>query len=152
MDKKKTLHVSAIKNGTVIDHIPAEHLFTVIKVLGLDHIEKPITFGTNMESKKLGRKGLIKISDVYLEEKDINRIALITETAGINVIRNYKVAEKKEITAPKKIFGLAKCVNPKCVTNHEKISTRFTVVNDGEISLKCDYCDKITEKKNFKIM
>lgn len=151
MDKKKMLHVSAIKNGTVIDHIPAEHLFTVIKVLGLDHIDKPITFGTNMESKRLGRKGLIKLSDIFLEEKDLNRIALISETAGINVIRNYKVAEKRKVRAPEKIYGLATCVNPKCITNHENIETRFTVVNKGEISLKCDYCEKITEKKNFKI-
>jgi aspartate carbamoyltransferase regulatory subunit len=151
MDKKKILHVNAIKDGTVIDHIPAERLFTVIKVLGLEHIDKPITFGTNMESKKLGHKGLIKLWDVFLEEKDLNRIALITETAGINVIRDYKVVEKKQVTAPDKIYGLATCVNPKCITNHEKIPTRFTVVNKGEISLKCDYCEKITEKSNFKI-
>ncbi len=152
MDKKKTLHVNAIKDGTVIDHIPAEHLFKVIKVLGLENIKKPITFGTNMESKKLGSKGLIKLWDVFLEEKDINRIALITETARINVIKDYKVVEKKEITVPEKIYGLAKCVNPKCVTNHENIATQFSVINTGKISLKCDYCEKITEKKNFKIM
>ena len=151
MAKKKTLHVSAIKDGTVIDHIPADQLFTVLKVLGLDHIDKPITFGTNMESKKLGRKGLIKIWDIFLDKEDLNRIALITQKARISEIRDYKVVEKVKITTPEKIEGLAKCVNPKCVTNHENIATRFTVVNGAEIALKCDYCEKITEKKNFKI-
>ncbi|MEA2042879.1 MAG: aspartate carbamoyltransferase regulatory subunit [Bacteroidota bacterium] len=152
MSEKKKLHVSAIKNGTVIDHIPANQLFTVLRVLGLDHINKPITFGTNMESKKLGSKGLIKIWDIYLEEEDLKRIALITEDAVINVIENYQVREKKKISTPEKIEGLAKCVNPKCITNHEKMNTRFTVLNTEELALRCDYCEKITEKKNFKII
>ncbi len=152
MDKKKTLHVTAIKDGTVIDHIPAEHLFKVIRVLGLESISTPMAFGTNMDSKKLDKKGLIKLWNVFLEETDINRIALIAETAVINVIRDYKVVEKKAVTVPNKLYGMAKCVNPKCVTNHENMQTKFTVVNTGEVSLKCDYCDKITDKKNFKFM
>ena len=32
---KKELQVSAIENGTVIDHIPADKLFDVINVLGI---------------------------------------------------------------------------------------------------------------------
>ena len=35
MAAKKELQVSAVENGTVIDHIPAEKLFDVINVLGI---------------------------------------------------------------------------------------------------------------------
>jgi aspartate carbamoyltransferase regulatory subunit len=63
----KQLSVSAIQNGTVIDHIPARHLFKVIQILGLDKIEQQITFGTNLESKKLGKKAIIKISEKFFK-------------------------------------------------------------------------------------
>ena len=60
MKEHKQMSVSAIENGTVIDHVPARNLFKVIQILGLDKIDNQITFGTNLESKKLGRKAIIK--------------------------------------------------------------------------------------------
>ena len=56
---KQALQVAALRNGTVIDHIPAEKLFTVVSLLGLEHMENNITIGFNLESKKLGTKGII---------------------------------------------------------------------------------------------
>lgn len=152
MEDKKKLRVSAIKNGTVIDHIPAQDLFTVIKILNLDKIEKPITFGTNLDSKKLGKKAIIKISEIFFEDIDINKIALVTEEAQLNIIKDYKVVEKKNVNLPKRIVGIAKCVNPKCITNHENIESKFSVVNNGELGLRCEYCEKITTKQHFKIL
>ena len=152
MENKKQLRVSAIKNGTVIDHIPAKELFTVIKILKLDKIEKPITFGTNLDSKKLGKKAITKISEIFFEDKDINKIALITEEAQLNIIKDYQVVEKKNVILPKKIVEIANCVNPKCITNHENIISKFTVVNNGELGLRCEYCEKITTKQHFKIL
>ena len=75
--KKLKLKVSAIKDGTVIDHIPAKNLFEVISILGLDEIENQITFGTNLDSGKLGTKAIIKVSDKFFEDNEINKIALI---------------------------------------------------------------------------
>lgn len=66
MKDKKHLSVSAIENGTVIDHIPAQNLFKVISILGLDRIPNQITFGTNLESQRLGRKAIVKIADFKL--------------------------------------------------------------------------------------
>ena len=117
MKEPKQLSVSAIQNGTVIDHIPAKNLFKVISILGLDHIDSQITFGTNLESKKLGRKAIIKISDKYFEDADINRIALVAPDAKLNIIRDYEVVEKKVVEVPDVIVGIAKCMNPKCITN-----------------------------------
>ena len=148
----KQLSVSAIENGTVIDHVPAKNLFKVIQILGLDSIETQITFGTNLESKKLGRKAIIKIEGVYFEDMDINRIALVAPDAKLNIIRDYEVIEKKVVEVPDVIVGIAKCMNPKCITNFEAVTTRFRVVSKKIVSLRCHYCEKITNQENLQII
>ena len=150
--KDKKLEVSAIENGTVIDHIPANVLFKVIAILGLDHIDKQITFGTNLESKKLGRKAIIKLSDTYFIDKEINKIALVAPQAKLNIIKDYRVVEKKVVAVPDEIVGIARCVNPQCITNKEKIVTRFTVVSKDGVRLRCHYCEKITSRENIEII
>ncbi len=152
MKEPKQLSVSAIENGTVIDHVPAHQLFKVIQILGLDCIENQITFGTNLESKKLGRKAIIKISGIYFEDEDINRIALVAPDAKLNIIRDYEVVEKKVVEVPDSIVGIAKCMNPKCITNFETVTTKFKVVSKKEVALKCHYCEKITTQENLEII
>jgi aspartate carbamoyltransferase regulatory subunit len=152
MKEPKQLSVSAIQNGTVIDHIPASNLFKVIQILGLDKIENQITFGTNLESKKLGRKAIIKISGVFFEDKDINRIALVAPDAKLNIIKDYEVVEKRVVEVPDTITGIARCVNPKCITNHEQVTTKFMVVSKKHVALKCHYCEKITSQENLHII
>ena len=151
MKEPKQLSVSAIENGTVIDHIPAKNLFKVIQILGLDRIDKQITFGTNLDSKKLKKKAIIKISGVFFEDKDINRIALVAPDAKLNIIRDYEVVEKKLVEVPDTIVGIARCVNPKCITNYETVTTKFKVVSKKNVSLKCYYCEKITNQENLQI-
>lgn len=146
--KNNKLEVSAIKDGTVIDHIPADKLFKVINILKLNEIDKTITFGTNFESKKLGKKAIIKLSDVFFKDSDINRIALVAPEAKLNIIKEYKVVEKKVVEVPSEINGIISCVNPKCITNHEKVSTRFEVVDKKQIKLRCHFCEKITDPEH----
>ena len=150
--KKLKLKVSAIKEGTVIDHIPAKNLFKVITILGLDKIENQITFGTNLDSDKLGAKAIIKVTDVFFEDREINKISLIAPFAKLNIIRDYEVVEKKVVEIPEKITGIVKCVNPKCITNHERITTCFKVVHKQPIALKCKYCEKITTAEQMRIL
>lgn len=152
MKEPKQLSVSAIENGTVIDHVPARNLFTVIQILGLDRIENQIAFGTNLESKKLGLKAIIKIAGVYFEDEDINRIALVAPDAKLNIIRDYEVVEKKLVVVPDNITGIAECMNPKCITNFENVTTRFKVVSKKNVALKCHYCEKITNQENMHII
>ncbi len=148
----KQLSVSAIQNGTVIDHIPAKHLFKVIQILGLDKIDHQITFGTNLESKKLGKKAIIKISEKFFADDDINRIALVAPDAKLNIIKDYEVVEKKVVEVPDSIVGIARCMNPKCITNFEAVTTRFKVVSKKNVALKCHYCEKITNQENMQII
>lgn len=149
LKKKLKLKVSAIKEGTVIDHIPAQSLFNVISILGLDVIENQITFGTNLDSEKLGAKAIIKVSDKFFEDSEINKIALIAPHAKLNIIRDYEVVEKKIVEIPEILTGIVKCFNPKCITNNEKITTWFKVVSTDPISLKCKYCEKLTSKEQI---
>jgi aspartate carbamoyltransferase regulatory subunit len=150
--KDKILEVSAIQNGTVIDHIPARALFKVISILSLDKFDRQITFGTNLDSKKLGKKAIVKLSDTFFIDKEINKIALVAPQAKLNIIRDYRVIEKKVVEVPEEIIGIAKCMNPKCITNNEKIVTRFTVVSRSEVNLKCHYCEKITDQEHIEIL
>lgn len=150
--KKLKLKVSAIKEGTVIDHIPANNLFKVITILGLDKIENQITFGTNLESRRLGAKAIIKVTDKFFENDEINKIALIAPHAKLNIIRDYVVVEKKVVKIPETILGIVKCFNPKCITNNEHITTCFKVVAKEPISLKCRYCEKITSDSQIRML
>lgn len=152
VDDRKQLLVSAIKAGTVIDHIPASTLFKVIKILGLDKIPNQITFGTNLDSKTDGRKAIIKIADKFFEDDDINRIALVAPNAKLNIIRDYEVIEKRVVAVPDTISGIAKCMNPKCITNFEKVTTKFRVVSKKPVALKCHYCEKITDQERMEII
>lgn len=152
METEKILKVSAIKDGTVIDHIPAQNLFKVMSILGLDKTIHQVTFGTNLESKKLGKKAIIKVADMFFRDDEINKIALVAPDGKLNVIRNYQVVEKKVVNLPNEIIGLAKCMNPKCITNNEEMTSRFTVVNKKPVSLKCAYCEKITDSKHLEIL
>lgn len=146
------LIVSALKNGTVIDHIPSESLFKVISILKLETIHTQITFGTNLESKKLGSKAIIKISDKFFEQDDINKIAIIVPEAKLNIIKNYEVVEKMIVSLPDSIEGITKCFNPQCITNHEKVVPKFTVIEKSPVSLLCRYCEKITDQEHFNLI
>ncbi|HPR31936.1 MAG TPA: aspartate carbamoyltransferase regulatory subunit [Prolixibacteraceae bacterium] len=140
----KALQVSAIKDGTVIDHIPAERLFDVINILGLVNSPNMVTFGTNLDSKRLGKKGIIKIANRFFQGDEIDKIALIAPHAKLNIIRNYEVVEKRVVEIPDEIGSIVKCFNPKCITNHESIPTRFQVVSKNPVELRCHFCEKIT--------
>ncbi len=146
----KELKVSALENGTVLDHMPAEIVYKALDILNLKGIDNQITIGINLNSKLYGKKGIIKIADRFFEDEELNKLALIAPNATVNVIRNFKVVEKKKLVMPEKIEGIARCMNPKCITNHQPVRTRFTVMDEnGEISLLCHYCEKRSDIKSL---
>jgi len=149
MEERKELKVNAIENGTVIDHIPTKSVFQVIRILNLDKCENQILFGTNLESKKYGKKGIIKVSERFFAPKDVNKIALVAPTATLIEIKNYKVTLKKNVSIPDEVSTFVKCVNPNCITNHENVATKFTVLDKKNVKLQCQYCEKSTAQGNF---
>ena len=149
---KKELVVSAIKNGTVIDHIPADKLFQVIRALDLQNCTDQILMGNNLASSKLGKKGIIKCQDKFFKKEEINKIALLTPHATLITIRNYDVVEKICIGIPDTMEGMVKCFNPKCITNNEDVLPKFMVIDKKDIKLQCQYCQKITKKETISFL
>ena len=143
---------AARRTGTVIDPIPAEKLFTVVSLLGLEHMENNITIGFNLESKKLGTKGIIKIADKFFCDEEINRISVVAPHVKLNIIRDYEVIEKKEVYMPDDLKGIVKCANPKCITNNEPMATLFHVTDKENCVLKCHYCEKEQRKEEIVIL
>ena len=150
-NKKKELLVAALENGTAIDHIPPEQLFKVASLLELDKMNNPITIGNNLISKKMERKGVIKVADKFFAEDEINRIALVAPNIILNIIRDYEVVEKKPINLPDKIVGIVKCNNPQCISNNEPMLSRFDVIDRANGTLKCQYCERKINKDNILI-
>lgn len=149
---EKKLKVAALRNGTVIDHIPSDKLFKVVSILHLDITLNQLTLANNLDSAKIGSKGLIKISERALEVDETNKIALIAPNAKIIIIREYEVVEKRPLVLPDEIIEIVQCGNPNCITNHQPVTTRFHVINnEGEILLKCHFCEREVKQDNVKI-
>lgn len=143
MNNNKTeRQVAAIKNGTVIDHIPAEKTYQVVNLLELQNLDTPVTIGYNYPSKKIGRKGIIKVSDRFFTDEEISRLSVVAPNVVLNVIKDYEVVEKKTVETPNELRGIVKCNNPKCITNNEPMTTVFNIVDKEHGILKCHYCDK----------
>lgn len=142
MGNKTERQVAAIKNGTVIDHIPAEKTYQVVNLLQLETLDTPVTIGYNYPSNKIGRKGIIKVSDKFFTDEEISRLSVVAQNVVLNIIHDYEVVEKKTVKTPDELRGIVKCNNPKCITNNEPMHTVFHVVNKEKGILKCHYCDK----------
>lgn len=145
MNKQYKLQVEAIKNGTVIDHIPANIGFKVIKLFKLDGSDQRITIGLNLPSSALGKKDLIKIENVYISKEQAKRLALYAPKATVNQIENYEVVAKLPLTLPETIVDVFRCPNTNCITHDEQaVESCFHLIeNSQDIALKCKYCEKV---------
>ena len=149
---KEELQVAALQNGTVIDHIPTDKLFTIVSLLGLKNSDLNITIGNNLPSKKLGKKCIIKVADRFFTDEEISRLSVVAPNVQLNIINNYEVVEKKQVIMPDVIKGLVKCGNPKCITNNEPMTTIFHVICKENGILKCHYCEKEQNKEAVKLL
>jgi aspartate carbamoyltransferase regulatory subunit len=147
-DKRKELQVAALENGTAIDHIPTAQLFKVAELLGLQNETHTVTIGNNLTSGKMGKKGMIKISDRFFADDEINRISLIAPNAMLNIIRDYEVVEKRALVLPDELIGIVKCNNPKCISNNEPMQSRFEVLDKEAGTIQCRYCGRKINKED----
>lgn len=151
---KNEIIVNAIKNGTVIDHIPADKTYEVASLLQLHKLSESVTIGQNFQSKKLGKKGIIKVEDHYFSDEEISRLSVVAPNVVLSIIRDYEVAEKKRVILPSELVGIVRCNNPKCITNNEPMPTRFHVLEraSGHHCVVCHYCEKEQEIQNVKLL
>jgi aspartate carbamoyltransferase regulatory subunit len=120
--EQRHLNVTAIENGTVIDHIPANNVFKVLHILNLENNKNQVLFGDNLDSQKYGKKGIVKVSNTFFDKGEINKIALVAPTATFIEIKNFEVVTKKQVEVPDQIKRIVKCFNPNCITNVENVS------------------------------
>ncbi len=151
-DKRKDRIVAALRNGTVIDHIPTNKLFTVVQLLELDKSNDSVTIGNNYSSKRLGKKGLIKVADRFFTDDEISRLAVVCPNIRLCVIHDYEVVEKKEVRLPERLINVVRCANPVCITNNEPMKTIFNVTDKERGTVKCHYCGKEQCIENIKLI
>ena len=146
-----TLRVSKIKNGTVIDHITSGHALDVVKILGITGKSGNIvTIAMNVPSKRMGKKDIVKIEGRELKAEEVDKIALIAPNATINIIRDYKVVDKKRVQLPKVIKNIVRCANPACISNsNEPVQPTFHVESEEPLYLKCHYCGYLMEREEI---
>lgn len=140
-DISRDQKVSKLRNGTVIDHLKPGTALKVIELLGIvdGHI---LTIGMFFESKKIGRKDIVKIENRVLSPDELSRLAIISPDATVCVIEDYAVTGKSNVQVPGEVPDIIRCNNPKCITNHEKVSTRFSVEVMDPLKVRCQYCER----------
>jgi len=151
--KKKDLKVPRIKNGTVIDHITAGNAVKVLHILGIPKSSSStVSVAMNVKSK-LGKKDIVKVENRELKRSEVDKIALISPKATINIIRDYEVKEKHRVKLPDEIIGIVKCSNPTCISNSkEPVKSRFKVISKDPARIKCYYCEREPEDISEKII
>jgi aspartate carbamoyltransferase regulatory subunit len=152
MIMSKTLSVSAICNGTVIDHINSGQAIRIIHLLGLLEKKYKVTVGLNLPSKGMKLKDIIKIENHRLKNEEPNEITVFSPEATINIIKNFEVVEKITTTLPPNISGVFSCPNPICITHNEPVETFFNIeVQSKHVNLVCKYCEKTFDRNDVNV-
>jgi len=146
------LIVRRIKDGTVIDHLKAGKGLQVLNALGINGSDgSVITIALNVPSAKISKKDIIKVENRFLKDDDTNKLALISPEATVNIIKGYKLVEKRRVTLPNKIERIFRCSNPDCISNsNEKIESIMDVVDKTGLILRCKYCTRILNVNELK--
>ena len=144
MTQGKELRVHPIRDGTVIDHINAGQAMNVLKILGITGSSSAvISVAMNVSSQDIESKDIVKIEDRELKDKEVDKIALISPNATINIIRDFGVAGKHRVKLPEMVESMVKCANPNCISNtNEPVTSKFEVKKDP-IRLRCIYCEHV---------
>lgn len=145
----KVFKVDAIRNGTVIDHIPAGRVQRVLAILEPRDTDV-VMMGMNFSSKAMKKKDIIKVEGRELTQNEVNSIALIAPDAKVSIIRDFKVAQKSKVEIPNSIEGLVSCPNPKCITNAEPMTTKFRLESAENRELACEYCERVFTADDMK--
>ena len=137
--------VTAIKNGTVIDHIPSGQALKVLELLNLSgDTSVPVSLVMNVPSKKMGAKDIIKVEDRELTQSELDRLALVAPDSSIAIIRAYSVAEKLNVNLGDEVINVVRCTFSNCITQNprEPLPHRLKVIRTAPLALRCHYCQR----------
>ena len=144
-DEHSMRRVTAIRNGTVIDHIPNGQALRVLEMLGISgSTSVPVSLVMNVPSKKMGSKDIIKVEDRELNQSELDRLALVAHDANVAIIRAYSVAEKLTINLGEEVTNVVRCMMSNCITTNlrEPLPHRLKVVSQDPLEIRCHYCGR----------
>jgi aspartate carbamoyltransferase regulatory subunit len=148
----KTLPVSAIKNGTVIDHIRPGQAPRIMHLLKVLESKNKVTMGLNLPSKLISLKDLLKIENRVLTNDEANEVVIFAPEATINIIKDFEVIQKMTTHFPRTIENIFLCANPACITHNEPVKSLFNIEDQGKrIKLTCHYCEKSFDRDQVKV-
>jgi len=140
------MNIDSIKNGIVIDHIPAGESMTLYRLLKLDKLECSVAIIKNVASKKMGKKDIIKIDSEL--DVDLKLLGFIDPNITVNIIKDGERVEKKQMELPDEISGILACKNPRCITSVEQeLTQRFKLTDRENKIYRCAYCETKVEIK-----
>ena len=138
--------IDAIRNGIVIDHIPAGRAMEIYRILGLDDLSCSVAIIKNAASNKMGKKDIIKIDELIDINFDV--LGYIDPGITINVIKNDERVEKYQLSLPERITDVIKCRNPRCITTTEQELPHIFKLTDRENRVyRCLWCDSPAKNK-----
>ncbi len=141
------LNVGSLKEGVVLDHIQAGRSMSIYHDLGLDKLDCSVAIIKNARSNKMGRKDIIKIEG-SLDLVDLDILGYIDHNITINIIKDEKIIEKRQIQLPKKITNVIKCRNPRCITSIEQeLKHVFVLTDEVNEVYRCIYCEEAYDGK-----
>ncbi|MBQ7444390.1 MAG: aspartate carbamoyltransferase regulatory subunit [Clostridia bacterium] len=134
------MNVDSITNGVVIDHITAGKSMRLYKLLHLGDLDCPVAMIKNVNSRRMGKKDIIKIDAVI--DIDLDVIGYVDPLATVNIIRGGVLVEKKSIEMPELLVDVIKCKNPRCITSNEQELKHVFKLTDRENKVyRCVYCE-----------
>ena len=136
------LNVGALKEGYVLDHIKAGKSMTIYRDLKLDKLDCTVAIIKNARSNKMGKKDIIKV-ECPIDKLDLDILGFIDHNITVNIIKDEKIVEKKELRLPKQVVNVIKCKNPRCITSIEQGLDQIFVLSDEENeTYRCKYCEE----------
>ncbi|MEG2677991.1 MAG: aspartate carbamoyltransferase regulatory subunit [Oscillospiraceae bacterium] len=139
------MNIDSIVNGIVLDHITAGKSMDIYRYLKLDSLTCSIAIIKNVKSTKMGRKDIIKIDAPI--ELNLDVLGYIDPDITVNIIKDGKLFEKREIMLPERIVNVIKCKNPRCITSAESELDHVFVLSDRQARIyRCAYCETQSKK------
>ena len=133
--------IRQIKDGIVLDHITAGRSMEIYNVLKLGKLDCTVAMIQNAERPKMGRKDIIKIGT--LMDLDLDVLGYLDPGITVNIIHDGVVAERRTLALPKRVVGVIKCKNPRCITSVEReIVHEFKLTDPEKKVYRCIYCEQ----------
>ena len=134
------MNIDSIQTGIVIDHITAGRAMRLYELLGLGSLECSVAIIQHAVSRKMGRKDIIKIDADIPVNFDV--IGYVDPSATVNIIRDGKLVEKREIGLPATLTNVIRCKNPRCITSTEQeLDHVFRLTDRLHEVYRCVYCE-----------